>query len=243
MKKLLFGVFLGVIVFTVFSCKKGERVQKVYLLSEQIIDASADGLGIDTTRYFYDNQNHLTLVKNGDGDYFPITYDAAGRVDIAKTISASGTVTKQFNFFYTPAVGFYESALGKQNDTGYFSFNDKHQVTEIRTLHAGYSLFKYDERGNVANSQYYAANGTTDLHDQSFYTYDNQKSYFSEVAPNNYYLMYILYSDASTLINNAVTRNADSYTYTYNSEGFPVKAIAKVVGHQLTPIYYNYIVK
>lgn len=242
MKKLLFGV-LVLMVFMILSCKKGDRIQKTYLISQLIIDDRADGNTIDTTSFYYDNQKHLILVKTLSGQHFSITYDAAGRVDIAKTISASGTVTKQFNFFYTPAVGFYESALGKQNDTGYFSFNDKHQVTEIRTLHAGYSLFKYDERGNVANSQYYAANGTTDLHDQSFYTYDNQKSYFSEVAPNNYYLMYILYSDASTLINNAVTRNADSYTYTYNSEGFPVKAIAKVVGHQLTPIYYNYIVK
>ena len=242
MKKLLFGV-LVLMVFMILSCKKGDRIQKTYLISQLIIDDRADGNTIDTTSFYYDNQKHLILVKTLSGQHFSITYDAAGRVDIAKTISASGTVTKQFNFFYTPAVGFYESALGKQNDTGYFSFNDKHQVTEIRTLHAGYSLFKYDERGNVANSQYYAANGTTDLHDQSFYTYDNQKSYFSEVAPNNYYLMYILYSDASTLINNAVTRNADSYTYTYNSEGFPVKAIAKVVGHQLTPFYYNYIVK
>ena len=242
MKKLLFGV-LVLMVFMILSCKKGDRIQKTYLISQLIIDDRADGNTIDTTSFYYDNQKHLILVKTLSGQHFSITYDAAGRVDIAKTISASGTVTKQFNFFYTPAVGFYESALGKQNDTGYFSFNDKHQVTEIRTLDAGYSLFKYDERGNVANSQYYAANGTTDLHDQSFYTYDNQKSYFSEVAPNNYYLMYILYSDASTLINNAVTRNADSYTYTYNSEGFPVKAIAKVVGHQLTPIYYNYIVK
>jgi len=243
MKKLLFGV-LGLMTFMTYSCKKGEPLHKTYLLSQLIVDDSADGNQIDTTSFFYDNQNHLTLVKTNGGQHFSITYDNAGRVNTAKTINnSSGAVTKEFDFFYTPAVGFYEKAIGKKDDTAYFSFDVKHQVTEIRTLHAGYSTFKYDERGNVASLQNYKADGTSDLQDQVFYSYDNEKSYFSGIAPNNYYLMYILYSDASTLINNAITRNADVYTYTYNKEGYPVKATAKVVGHQLTPIYYNYIVK
>jgi YD repeat-containing protein len=242
MKKLLFGV-LGLMICLVFACKKGEPLHKTYLLSQQIIDDRADGLPVDTTNFFYDNQNHLTLVTTNNGQRFSISYDAAGRVNIAKTINSNGAVTKQFNFFYAPIVGFFVSERGKKDDTAYFSFNGKQQVTEIRTLHTGYSTFTYDERGNVANLQKYGADGIIDLHDEAFYSYDNKKSYFSQVAPNNYYLMYILYSDASTLINNAITKNADSYTYTYNNEGFPVKAMAKVVGHALTPIYYNYIVK
>jgi len=242
MKKLLFGV-LGLMICLVFACKKGEPLDKTYLLSQLIVDDSADGNSIDTTFFFYDDRNHLTLVKTNGTQNFPITYDEAGRVNTAKTINNNGTTVKEFDFFYTPTVGFIEKALGKKNDTAYFSFNGKHEITEIRTLHGGFSKFEYDERGNVANLQNYAADGTTDLQDHIFYSYDNQKSYFSEVAPNNYYLMYILYSDASTLINNVVTKNADTYTYTYNNEGFPVKAMAKVVGHALTPIYYNYIVK
>ena len=242
MKKLLLGV-LGLMVFMASSCKKGERIQRTYLLSRQIIDDSADGVPIDTTNFYYDNGNHLTLITTSGKQHFSITYDAAGRVDVAKTINSNGTIPKQFNFFYSPTVGFIEKALGKKDDTGYFSFNGKHQVTEIRTLHAGFSTFKYDEQGNVANLQNFKADSTTDLSDQVFYTYDNKKSYFYDVAPNNYYLMYILYSDASSLINNPVTRNADVYAYTYNSAGYPVKAIAKVVGHQPATIYYNYIVK
>jgi YD repeat-containing protein len=242
MKKLLFGV-LGLMVFTALSCKKGERIQKVYLLSEQIIDASADGLGTDTTRYFYDNQNHLTLVKNGDGHYFPITYDDVGRVSVAKTINASGNVAKEFDFFYTPSVGFITKVPSKDPDTAYLTFDNKRQVTEIRTLHAGYSTFTYDERGNVASLKNYKPDGSIDLYDESFYTYDDMKSYFSAVPPNNYFLMYLLYPDANSLINNVVTKNADVYTYTYNKEGYPVSASAKVVGRSLTPIYYNYIVK
>ncbi|MDO3627982.1 hypothetical protein [Mucilaginibacter sp. BT774] len=242
MKRLLFGV-LGLMTFIIYSCKKGEPLHKTYLLSELIVDDRADGNQIDTTSFFYDNRNHLTLVKTNGGQHFSITYDEAGRVNTAKTINNNGATVKEFDFFYAPVVGFYEKAAGKKDDTAYFSFDNKHEVTEIRTLHAGFSKFEYDGRGNVANLENYKADSTSDLQDKIFYNYDNQKSYFSNVAPNNYYLMYILYSDASTLINNAITRNADVYTYTYNSEGFPVKAIAKVVGHQLTPIYYNYIVK
>ncbi len=242
MKKLLFGV-LGLMVFTALSCKKGERIQKVNLLSEQIIDARADGLPIDTTKFFYDDQGHLTLVKNGDGHYFTITYDAAGRVNVAKTINPGGNLAKEFDFFYTPSIGFITKIPSKEPDTAYFDFDNKHEVTEIRTLHAGHSTFTYDERGNVASLKNYKSDGTIDLYDEVFYTYDNMKSYFSAVPPNNYFLMYLLYPDANTAVNNVVTKNADVYTYTYNNAGYPIKASAKVVGRSLTPIYYNYIVK
>ena len=242
MKKLLFGV-LGLMTLMVFSCKKGERIQRVYLLSQQIIDERADGLPIDTTKYFYDNQNQLTLVKNGDGHYFTITYDAAGRVNVAKTINPGGNLAKEFDFFYTPSVGFITKIPSKEPDTAYFTFDDKHEVTAIRTLHAGYSTFTYDERGNVASLKNYKTDGSLDLYDETYYTYDDKKSYFSAVPPNNYFLMYLLYPDANTGVNNVVTKNADVYSYTYNSAGYPVQANAKVVGRALTPIYYNYIVK
>jgi YD repeat-containing protein len=242
MKKLLLGV-LGLMVFMAFSCKKGERIQRVYLLSQQIIDDRADGLPIDTTKYFYNNQNQLTLVKNGDGHHFTITYDAAGQVDVARTINASGLVVKEFDFFYTPTIGFITKVISKQPDTAYLTFDDRHQLTEIRTLHAGHSAFTYDERGNVASLKNYKPDGSLDLSGENFYTYDHMKSYFSAVPRDNYFLMYILYPDANTGINNVVTKNADVYTYTYNSAGYPVSAKAKVVGRSLTPIYYNYIVK
>ena len=242
MMKLLFGI-LGLMVFTALSCKKGERLQKTYLLSQQIIDDRVDGLPIDTTNFYYDNGNHLTRVTTNGSQSFTITYDDAGRVNVAKTINTDGTIAKQFTFFYTPKVGFVKKATGKKDDTAYFSFNDKHEVTAIRTIHAGFSTFDYDDRGNISHLQNYKSDSTSDLSDQVYYTYDNKKSYFSSVPPNNYYLMYILYSDASSLINNVVIRNADVYTYTYNADGYPIKAIAKVVGHQPAPIYYNYIVK
>jgi YD repeat-containing protein len=242
MRKLLF-IVLGLMVCMAFSCKKGERIQKVYLLSEQIIDDSADGFPTDTTRFFYDNQSRLALVKSSDGTNYTMTYDDAGRVSMAKTISPNGTVLKEFDFYYTPAISFIEKALSKQPDTAYFKFDAKGEVTEIQTLHGGYSIYTYDERGNIASLKNYKADGSISLYDESIYSYDNMKSYFSGVPRSNYFFMYILYGDASTNINNVVTKNADVYTYTYNNDGYPVKAIAKVVGHSLTPIYYNYIVK
>lgn len=242
MKKLLSCV-LGLMTCLLFACKKGERIQRVYLLSQQIIDDTADGVPVDTTKFFYDDKNQLTLVKTSDGRSFSITYDAGGRVNIAKTINASGSTVKEFDFFYNNAIGFVASVPGKQNDTAYFTFDDKKELTEIKTLHTGFSTFTYDDRGNVATLKNYAADGTDNLYDENYYTYDNEKSYFSQIAPGNYFLMYILYPDANTLINNVITKNADVYSYTYNNDGFPVKAIANVVGRSLTPIYYNYIVK
>ncbi|HEY9001122.1 MAG TPA: RHS repeat domain-containing protein [Mucilaginibacter sp.] len=242
MKKWTFGV-LGLMLFVTFSCKKGERLQKTYLLSEQIIDDSADGVPIDTTRFFYNRENNLTLVKSSDGTNYTMTYDDAGRVSVAKTINPGGVVVKEFDFYYTPAVSFIEKAISKKPDTAYFTFDSKGEVTEIQTLHGGYSTYTYDERGNIASLKNYHADGSISLYDESIYSYDNMKHYFSAIPHNNYFLMYILYGDASTNINNVVTKNADVYTYTYNNDGYPVKAIAKVVGHSLTPIYYNYIVK
>jgi YD repeat-containing protein len=243
MKKILLFISIAMMACLTTSCKKGEPLRKVYLLSELIIDATGDGIPIDTTRFFYDDQNRMILVRNSDGKTFPITYDDAGRVNIAKTLNANGSIAKEFDFFYTPVVGFVTKIPSKQNDTAYLTFDDKQQVSLIKTMHAGYSAFTYDERGNVASLKNYGQTGSDDLYDEYYYTYDLEKSYFADVAPNNYFLMYLLYPDANSLVNNVVTKNADVYTYTYNRDGFPVKAIAKVVGRSLTPIYYNYIVK
>ena len=245
MNKLLLCVF-GLMVLLATACRKDSRIMKTYLLSQVVIDDRADGAPLDTTRYFYDNQNHMILIKTGiAGNYgsFTMSYDATGRVAIAKKLNANGSIAKEYDFFYTPSTGFILSAPSQKSDTAYFIFNDKKQTTTIQTLHGGHSAYTYDDRGNISTLKNYYANGSNDLSDENYYTYDAQKSYFSQTASDNYFLMYLLFPDASTLINNAVTKNADTYVYTYNSDGFPVKAMATIVGHTVTPIYYNYLTK
>src|SRR5260370_31700325 len=146
---------------------------------------------------------------SGSGITFTMSYDAAGRVDIAKRINSDGSIAKEYDFFYTPATGFIVKAPLRKNDTALFTFNDQNQTTLIQTLHGGYSTYTYDSRGNISTLKSYTSNGSNDITNESYYTYDNQKSYFSQIPPKNYFLMYLLYSDASTLINNVVTKNAD----------------------------------
>jgi hypothetical protein len=174
---------------------------------------------------------------------FTISYDAAGRVNVARKLNRDGTIAKEFTFFYTPWIGYIFHIPSKKTDTSEFIFNDKNQVTKIQLLSGSYETFTYDSRGNIASLKNYYADGTDNLYDEAYYSYDSKKNPFSQTTLNNYFLMYVLFPDASTLINNVSTKNADTYTYTYNNDGFPIKAMAKVVGRSITPIYYNYIVK
>lgn len=245
MKKLLFCVF-GLMACLNFSCKKGDSLQKIYLLRQQIIDDSADGVPIDTTTYIYDAQNHVIRVNEGLAEskvYFTMSYDAQGRINIARKFGSNGGMVKEYDFFYTPSTGYFFHNSAGVSDTVNFTFDGSNRVTEIATSHGGYETYTYDSRGNVASLKNYKADGSIDLYDEAFYTYDTKNSFFSQIPPNNYFLMFELNPDASTLINNVSTKNADNYTYTYNSDGFPVSAIATVIGHKPATIYYNYIVK
>ncbi|HTD41935.1 MAG TPA: hypothetical protein VK671_15005, partial [Mucilaginibacter sp.] len=108
MKKLLSCVF-GLMICLIFSCKKGEPLRKTYLLTRQIIDDSADGLPIDTTNFIYDDQNHLIRVNEGltqSKIYFTMSYDAQGRINIARKLSSNGSLVKEYDFFFTPTVGY-----------------------------------------------------------------------------------------------------------------------------------------
>ena len=245
MKKVLLHA-LGIMICLFTACHKDRQLKKSYLLSQEIINDTADGAPLDTTNFIYDNENRLTIVKAGLASgkiSFTMAYDAAGRVTVAKKLNSNGSLVKEYDYFYSPNTGFILHVPGQVIDTVVFTFNGQKQITRAQTLHKGYQLFTYDSRGNISSLKSYYADGSNDVADENYYGYDTKNSYFSQVAPNNLFLMYSLYSDASTLINNVITKNADKYSYTYNNEGFPTEAMAQVVGHSLTPIYYNYIVK
>jgi hypothetical protein len=246
MKKLLLYVFLLMICLAAGCKKDNQNKKKVYLLSQEIVDDRADGAPIDTTNYSYDDQNHLTLITTGAASNrirYTMSYNAAGLVDIARKVNSDGSIDKEYRFFYTPSIGYVINIQSKKPDTASITFNSNNQVTQIKTLRSGYSTFAYDARGNISILTNYNTDGSNDVYDDKYYTYDTEKNYFSGIAPNNYFLMFVLFPDASTLINNAITINADVYSYTYNADGFPVKAMAKITNHSITPIYYNYILK
>jgi hypothetical protein len=243
-KFLVYGA--GLILCLALGCQKGERIQKTYLLRQQIIDYRPATHPVDTITYTYDDHNRITMVteptEQTKGNY-SISYDANGNIDVARKLSTTGATIIEYDFYYTPtAIGYYFHSADHPLDTAVFIFNDKNQVIRLQTKRAGYSAYTYDSRGNIATVVGVAANGTNNLNDGVTYTYDTQKNPFSEIPPGNYFFMYLADNDLSSLVNNIQFKNGDTYTYTYNSDGFPVKGNINI-GSAVFPVTFNYIVK
>ncbi|HTD99164.1 MAG TPA: hypothetical protein VK668_07735 [Mucilaginibacter sp.] len=245
MKKVLVYSFVIAICFA-FGCKKDHQDTAVYLLKQRIVDDRQEGAPIDTTTYTYDDQNKVTTIMTGLANNqvtLTFQYDSDNRISIAHKYSRTGTPIIEFDFFYTAEASGYRF-FGPTHiaDTATFIYNDKKQIIKIQTLHSGSQEFTYDGKGNITSSEGFAVDGSNGLFDKTSYAYDDKKNPFSATPPYNYYFMYIGFKDPSTHINNAVVKNADTYTYTYNSAGFPISASVNT-GTAIFPIYYNYIVK
>ena len=66
------------------------------------MDDRADGIPLDTTNYTYNNESQLTHIRTSsvEGNIsFTISYDAAGRVSIARKLNGDGSIGKEFDFF------------------------------------------------------------------------------------------------------------------------------------------------
>jgi hypothetical protein len=245
MKNFLIYSF-GLILCLAAGCKKDKQT-KVYLLKQQITDDRAEGKPLDTTSYTYDDSNRIIAISDGSHPHqtsYTISYDDAGRVNVAKKFSNSGALIIEFDFYYTPqATGYYfHNATTSLSDTAVFVFNAQKQLTTIQTNHSGRQEFTYDSKGNIATSDAFGADGSNNLFDNISYAYDNSKNPFSQTAPNDYFFMYVAYTDPSTQINNIQVRDGNVYTYTYNADRFPVKAIVNTGTANIT-ITYNYILK
>jgi hypothetical protein len=226
----------------VAACKKDKQSKNMYLLKQEIVDGRAGNFPLDTSTYTYDDKNHMTAIRISRSETYAITYDNADRVLKALKSNYNGPLIREYDFFYkADTVGFYSYGPSHPRDTTIFIFNDKHQATRLQTLHRGYKVYTYDSRGNIATSDGYFADGTNNIADHASYIYDNQRNPFSQLPPNNYFFMYLAYTDASTLINNVLVKNADRYTYTYNADGFPINSVGNF-GYN-TPIIFNYFIK
>lgn len=251
MKKVKSVFICGLLIALciVAGCKKDYQNNKIYLLSQQITDDREDGYPIDTANYTYDAKNRITGITDGtlpDLIRFAIDYDDKNRVTIARKFDGSGNLIIEFDFFYKgDTIGYYFHGPAATHiaDTAYFSFNAKRQLTQIATKHSGSQTFGYDSNGNLSTTQAIANDGSYTIDRQTSFDYDNQRNPFSESSANNYFFMYVVrIGNPSTLIHNVVERDADTFTYIYNAEGFPLKATIKTY---LTTIYvtYNYITR
>ncbi len=237
---------LGLMLCLAMGCKKDKQAN-VYLLTQKIVDDRAERHPVDTTRYTYDSNNRIVAISDGshpNQTNYTISYDDAGRVNVAKKLSNSGALIIEFDFYYTPqATGYYfHNATTSLSDTAVFAFNAQKQLTTIQTAHSGRQEFTYDSKGNIATSDAFGADGSNNLFDNISYAYDNHKNPFSQTGSNNYFFMYVAFTDPSTHINNIQVRDGSIYAYTYNADGFPLKAIVSTGTASIT-ITYNYTLK
>jgi YD repeat-containing protein len=242
-KTLIYG--FGLMLCLTAGCKKDAQNNKIYLLKTEIDDDRVEGGPIDTTSYTYDNENRVTNIVEGSPPYrlsFLITYDSEGRVDVARKMDTNGALLTEYDFYYKPGVTGYYFHAPNFTDTAVFIFNSNNQVTRLQTQRSGYQLLTYDTRGNVATSVRYEGDGSNTIYNNVNYVYDDKKNPFSQMAPNNLFFKYIVYPDPSSLINNITNENGNTFTYTYNSDGFPTKILIDI-GQSVVPVYYNYIVK
>ncbi len=246
-KVLIFNLLLFACL--ALSCKKDYQNSKVYLLSQQITDDREDGYPLDTTNYTYDALNRISGITDGTKPNqirYAIEYDDQNRVTVARKFDSYNRLIIQFDFFYRgDVVGYYFHGPQPTDiaDTAYFTFNNKHQLTQITTAHSGIQTFGYDTQGNVSSTQSIHSDGSNSVDNQISFAYDNRRNPFSATSANNYFFMYVVkIGNPSTLIHNVIVRNADHFTYAYNNDGFPVKTTIKTY---LTNIYidYNYITR
>jgi hypothetical protein len=97
--------------------------------------------------------------------------------------------------------------------------------------------------GNVATTQAFKNDGSSDFSSQTSFTYDDKKNPWSQSYPNNYFYMYVVrIGNPSTLLHNVTVRNSDRFTYTYNDNGYPTGVIIYTA---LTKVFidYKYITK
>jgi hypothetical protein len=245
MKKLMLYVFVLMICLAA-ACKKDIQNKKIYLLKQEIVNEASQNSQPDTTTYTYDDNNRMKTIVTGTHPgqlSYTISYDGQGRVSMGKKFNNNGSLVIEYDFFYrADTIGYYSYGPNFAHDTTVLIFNDKKQMVRKQTKQSGYQVLTYDSRGNVSTLEYFNADGSNDLYNYVNYEYDAQKNTFADMAPNNYFFMYLAYDDESSLINNVVIKNADTYIYTYNSDGFPTKAQANV-GRTTASISYNYIIK
>jgi len=246
MKKVLFYAFV-LMACLVAGCKKDSQKNKVYLLRQQITDYRADGYPVDTANYTYDEKNRITTITDASGTdqiKYVMAYDAQDKVTTARKYNSTGGLIIAFDFFYSGDVtGYYFYGSSHVADTAYFTFNNSRQLTRITTKHSGSQTFAYDSNGNVASTTALPVDGSSNLGDQTSFSYDNRKNPFSQSSANNYFYMYVVrIGNPSTLKNNVLIRNADKFTYTYNPDGFPVSASIKTIRSTLY-VYFNYTTK
>ncbi|EHQ28819.1 hypothetical protein [Mucilaginibacter paludis] len=261
MKMRSLGIGL-IICLGIAGCKKVEDSQStgIVLLSQV---THTNGSTTDVSTFKYDDQNHLIEYNDGftkrDHKYI---YDSKDRITEADSYGQVSATPVKDTFTYPDdnTVTMTETgqpSLPANSTPTVFTLNDKKQPVKMLFGNGAgdYSLYTYDDRGNLLTEIGYLNVTTTTLPSMKVtYVYDQNKSYFSNVKGS----LFLLFGLA--FVNNFTNQTAydlghtnglthySNGTFEYNSQGYPVKETRLVTSTAntdvVTDIYtYTYISK
>jgi hypothetical protein len=214
----------------------------------------------NTTAFYYNPQRVLMGYNNGDRysstkDSVSLLYDSAGELDkvieyengivkgyITYDFNSAGLLNKASTFHGTFGSG--TAALVMYNTFEYNSANKLIKINSFNGQHQAfvYSKYIYPSATSVRNEIYQIANNDTlPLGQIREYTFDNNKSFqnllgpayrVGQISENNPLTLKITYPGIDTA--------NYSYSYTFNSYGFPISETAYFNGNQSSNTIYNY---
>jgi len=250
---------LGVLAITLslfVGCNKNNgspSVSPVYLLS--VIKTTANGKLTDSSVYKYDTQNRIiefTDVPNNNTDVKYI-YDANGHLNEVDTYHNNLIYTKSIYTYSTNSinqqVNSYSNGSVASTSNLVLTINSSQQITKVGVDANDYNTYTYDASGNQATYNQYISNNLTGPYYAYVYTYDNNKNPFLNTKGDFYVSQY------GASVNNVIKQTVTSvnsstpyvfnYTYTYNTDGYPITRTGTTTGiaDQHVVVTYTYIIK
>ena len=208
------------------ACKKDSsgNTHGTYLLSRATYTLSeTNGSTISLVDvYTYDDKNRVTAVNSQFAALnVKYTYNSDNQVSTAQWSYLGGgpdhTTTYTYSGNTVTGVSVFVAAY--VTATRVYTLNSKEQIQSFAD-NQGSSSYTYDNNGNIAD---FVDNAK--IHNT--YTYDNKKNPLSMIGAQNIDLVYFVNNGRpETNVNNPLTSESGvtTYTYTYNTAGFPVTA-------------------
>ncbi|GAA4101777.1 hypothetical protein [Mucilaginibacter panaciglaebae] len=220
------------------SCKKVDSVPATltsptvttnkikYLVGQIFSDSTKNGVTITTTTYTYDDKKRLSTEKSTGGNYTFVYNDYGELFSITNNLNSQFSIYSQ-EFRYnggkiTTAVRHSYTHVPQLVDNYAYVYTGNN-VTELHINgDSGYkvTVYTFDANNNLIKSDY-------NLEDQvNFYTFDDKKSPYTAWSLAIKSAMAGSADVCST--NNILTQKAMysnaviTYTYTYNSDGYPL---------------------
>lgn len=241
------------------SCKKTDNVSKTpaepvkhkYLTKETRVTSYSDGISFSAvTDYTYDDKKRLISAKTDNGETTYAYYDDGTLYLVTNT---SGSIKQTYETTYV---------AGRLNSVSYKTYiNEKLQGTDTYTLIYsdfgnrltelrvdGYhglfiTEYSYNDKNTIARTSLNLGLVVTD------YTYDDKKNRYIDMpstvknivtggveylAPNN-----VLSQKTVNTSPKNVTTTVNNFTYTYDSDGYPMSRV-QTAGSQTITYTYTY---